>query len=358
MRVPDTENRKVNPPLPVRIVGTPTESDYPVELIEEILKPYVVALPAMVTTSFLENSELFPQRAPINDNELGAGVELNLNKIRAAVAAIPPSAIASEGDWVRFARALAHAAFVHTAQAEELWSILDSASRLAPKYDDTENRARWERYIREAGNHDNPITIATMYAMARSAGWGGADSAPVVTTRGNPSLAGSPANRMSLKGGVYDKAPGLQLFNSHFFIALVKGACPIAQIQDDGTIAYLAPKDFALLVRNISIRKDDGKLISGHQFWLAHPDRHQRKVVFRPGGHVAPDEYNHWRGFAVTAIKGWSRQRRLLRHIFIVTSLSSSTSLCGLPGPCSIRISAPKRSLSSKVGRRARAKRR
>jgi hypothetical protein len=180
MRIPDTENRKIDPPLPVQIVGAPTESDYPVELIEEKLKPYVVALPAMVTTSFLEKPELFPQRAPLNDNELGACVELNLNEICAAVAAIPPSAIASEEDWTRFARGLAHAALVHPAQAEELWSILDTASRLAANYDAAENRARWDRYVSEAGHRERPITIATIYAMARSAGWPRA-----VTSSGN-----------------------------------------------------------------------------------------------------------------------------------------------------------------------------
>jgi hypothetical protein len=251
------------------------------------------------------------------DNELGAGIKLNLDEIRSAVAAIPPTAIASEENWVRLARGLAHAAFVYPEHAEKLWSILDQASQRAPHYDPDENRTRWDRYVNEASNRNQPITIATVFWMARTAGWQGLP-APAVTLLGNNSAAGNASGaRMPLKGGVYDEKTALTLFNSHFFVALVKGACPIAQIQDDQTITYIAPKDFALLVRNISVFIK-GKPMQGDRFWLAHPDRHQRRVVFRPGASAGPDEYNLWRGFGVTPAKGWSRQRRLLRHIFQV----------------------------------------
>jgi hypothetical protein len=57
--------------------------------------------------------------------------------------------------------------------ADELWVILDEASRRASNYDLTDNRQRWERYIREALTLDKPITIATVFKVAKSAGWQG-----------------------------------------------------------------------------------------------------------------------------------------------------------------------------------------
>jgi hypothetical protein len=87
------------------------------------------------------------------------------------VAAIPPSAIATEPDWVKFARGLAHSARVFEGQAEELWQVLDAASAGAPGYNPAENRRRWERYIDEAFDRDAPITIATVYDMAHKHGW-------------------------------------------------------------------------------------------------------------------------------------------------------------------------------------------
>ena len=66
---------------------------------------------------------------PIEDN-LSAGLETNIEEIRSAVSAIPPSAIATEPEWMKLARALAHeAAVFNKEQAEQLWEILDTASR-------------------------------------------------------------------------------------------------------------------------------------------------------------------------------------------------------------------------------------
>jgi hypothetical protein len=66
------------------------------------------------------------------------------------VAAIPPSAIATEPDWVKLTRGLAHSARVSERQTEELWQVLDAASSRAPGYNPAENRRRWERYVDEA----------------------------------------------------------------------------------------------------------------------------------------------------------------------------------------------------------------
>src|SRR5262249_50505690 len=100
-------------------------------------------------------------------------IETNIEDIRAAVSLIPPAAISKEQDWMNFARGLAHEAAVYPDQAEELWEILDAASRRAPGYNESDNRNRWERYISEAFNCGNPITIATVFHLAIKHGWPG-----------------------------------------------------------------------------------------------------------------------------------------------------------------------------------------
>src|SRR5262249_22866356 len=107
------------------------------------------------------------------ETSLGAGIETNIEDIRAAVSLIPPAAISKEQDWMNFARGLAHEAAVYPDQAEELWEILDAASRRAPGYNESDNRNRWERYISEAFNCENPITIATVFHLAIKHGWPG-----------------------------------------------------------------------------------------------------------------------------------------------------------------------------------------
>jgi len=103
----------------------------------------------------------------------GIDLKRNIEEIRAAVMAIPSSAIATEPEWMKPARALAHHAAVFPDQAEELWEILDAVSRHAPGYNREDNRQRFQRYISEALNHQNPITIATAFHLARQHGWEG-----------------------------------------------------------------------------------------------------------------------------------------------------------------------------------------
>ncbi len=127
--------------------------------------------------------------------DLGAGLQTNVEEIKSAVAAIPASAIAAEPDWVKLARGIAHEARVYSEQVDELSQVQDSASRLAPGYDEHENRRRFDRYVDEALNRENPITIATTFDMARKHGWTGWSPAvqpqeagsPFTTTQGNPS---------------------------------------------------------------------------------------------------------------------------------------------------------------------------
>ena len=86
---------------------------------------------------------------------------------------------------MRFARGLAHEAAIYEDQAEQLWEILDTASRDAPGYDQGDNRKRWLRHIHEAFSRDKPITIATVFDLAKKHGWQGW-SPPVMTTTSAP----------------------------------------------------------------------------------------------------------------------------------------------------------------------------
>ena len=133
---------------------------------------------------------------PIEDN-LSAGLETNIEEIRSAVSAIPSSAIATEPEWMRLARALAHeAAVFNKPQADQLWEILDTASRGAPGYDEADNQSRWLRYIDEAWNSANPITIDTVFHMALDHGWKGW-SPPVAANMIGPAVWPAPGLQVS-----------------------------------------------------------------------------------------------------------------------------------------------------------------
>jgi hypothetical protein len=148
----------------------------------------------------------------------------------------------------------------------------------------------------------------------------------VVTLRGNPpAVSSSFQRRRPLKGGTYDEVDALILLNSWFVIVQVKGAWLIAQIEVDGSLFYIPLRDLSLKLRNIFVRKDDCrggfKIARAQMFWLEHPSRHEREVVFNPGaaaGAFASGKYNLWRGFDIVPSAGRSKQRRLLRHIWVV----------------------------------------
>lgn len=124
--------------------------------------------------------------------------------------------------------------------------------------------------------------------------------------------------RSPLCGGKYTEDDALAVLNSHYFIGKNNQETAIFRINDDGTIAFLPPEQFKLEIQNILV--DVGtpkapKLIAGDTFWKQSAKRHQKKLVFKPGGTTDPTEYNIWRGYGVEPIKGWQKQRRLLRHI-------------------------------------------
>lgn len=142
-----------------------------------------------------------PAFAHLPPESLAEGLRPNIDQIRAAAAAIPPSTIAAESDWEDFARAFAHEAAIHKGYTEQLWEILDTASQQAPGYDQQDNRERYLRYIREAFNRPKPITIFTLLHMARQHGWDEkASSSGLGGSTSTSGIAGASANSNSSAG--------------------------------------------------------------------------------------------------------------------------------------------------------------
>jgi Family of unknown function (DUF5906) len=121
-----------------------------------------------------------------------------------------------------------------------------------------------------------------------------------------------------LQGGEYSEADALARLNSHFMVGKSRNETAIFRINDDGTICFVPTEEFKLAVQNIFVKKISGKLVPAEKFWRESSDRHERVLVFKPGGTVQPHEYNLWLGFGVEPRKGWQKQRRFLRHLFKV----------------------------------------
>ena len=138
------------------------------------------------------------------------------------------------------------------------------------------------------------------------------------TKTGAGSSAPPPQKRKPLRGGTYSQADAVALLNSHFFIGKNNQETGIFRINDDRTVAFMPPDQFKLEIQNIFVELSRGgsaKLMPAEKFWRESPQRHERVIVFKPGGTTEPHEFNLWHGFGVDARKGWQKQRRLLRHI-------------------------------------------
>jgi hypothetical protein len=179
--------------------------------------------------------------------------------------------------------------------------------------------ARRQHYSRCCASQvtgNQPISVGTLLHTARGGGanfdrW----------KRQMPSVAVlRPGERKPLHGGVYSPDEALELLNSHYLIGKTEQEIGIFRIKDDESLAFTPPEQFKLDVANIFVRPAGGsaKPIPVEKFWKEHPRRHERKIVFKPGGTTAPDEFNLWRGFGVEPRKGWQKQRRLLRHLYQV----------------------------------------
>jgi hypothetical protein len=304
LRVAGTINRKKDYPSP-----------RPVTLCQSIASPPLSYEPEVIETALARFAD-----PPPDEKTSSKRTPPNLDAVRSAMRSIPPAVISSEEQWTAVARALAHTARNWPDMAETLWEILDEASSKAPGYNFADNRSRWMRYMREADRSGKPITLGTLFHLAKQHGWRDESQSPDENT-----AAAERNDRRTLSGGTYDANEALRLFNSHFFVADGKGAVQVACVGDDGSIAYMPPRDFSLKIRNIFVRVSDNqgrtKRVKGETFWLEHPDHQVRKVIFdpkAPAGASLAGQFNLWRGFAVEPRKGWSKQRRLVNHIWRV----------------------------------------
>src|SRR5262245_45800293 len=143
-----------------------------------------------------------------------------------------------------------------------------------------------------------PITVGTLIYIAQQHG---ANFEP--WRRLVPDLPILPPHlRPPLKGGLYSPDEALELFNSHFLIGRrYNEAAGVHRINDDESLTYLKAEYFKLEVQHVSVI---GQRVHADTFWKSHRQRHQRIIVFKPGGIEEPSEYNLWRGFGIEPRKG------------------------------------------------------
>jgi hypothetical protein len=121
-------------------------------------------------------------------------------------------------------------------------------------------------------------------------------------------------NRPPITGGLLAAADALELMNAWFFVSEINGEVSISRIEDDGTLTHFGLDDLQLLLSN-SFVEIGNRHMSISKFWLAHHCRRQCKIVFKSRGNVEVGEYNQYRGFAITPIVGYQKQRRFLQHL-------------------------------------------
>jgi hypothetical protein len=137
------------------------------------------------------------------------------------------------------------------------------------------------------------------------------------TASGACQLPGRSPPRPPLRGGTYSEHDAILLMNLHYCIGWNDNETAVFRKNDDGTLSFVADKQFKLEVQNISILIG-GKLVAVENYWKKSPERDEKTLVFKAGGAAEAHEYNLWRGFAVEASKGWQKQRRFLRHLLQV----------------------------------------
>lgn len=173
-----------------------------------------------------------------------------------------------------------------------------------------------ESPIGHQGERDERNSFAEALAEALRAEAFGILLKPCETKKGAGLTALPPQQRKPLHGGIYGPDEVLKLLNSHYMIGKSEQEVAIFRIKDDGSLAHTPTEQFKLDVANIFVPSGDRAKTSAEKFWKESPQRHQRKIVFKPGVTARPDEFNLWHGFAVEPRKGWQKQRRLMRHIW------------------------------------------
>jgi hypothetical protein len=123
--------------------------------------------------------------------------------------------------------------------------------------------------------------------------------------------------RPPITGGLLTAADALDLMNAWFFVSETNGEVSISRIEGDGTLTHFGLDDLQLLLSNTSVEVGN-RHMPICKFWLGHHRRRQCKIVFKPTGTAEVDEYNQFRGFAITPVVGYQKQRRFLRHLWQV----------------------------------------
>jgi hypothetical protein len=177
---------------------------------------------------------------------------------------------------------------------------------------DAEFDMQW-RSFSPAGRAHN-VTVGTLihYAVER-----GFDTSPWKVKRSEPNVSwGQGQGRQPLMGGTYSELDALSLLNSWFFVGISTQETAIFCMNEDGSVAHMPDGEFRLRLANVWVQVGaDNKRVPAHEFWRKHETRSERQFVFKVDANATPGEYNLWRGFALRPQRGWSRQRRLLRHI-------------------------------------------
>ena len=183
MRLPGTLHLK--DPAKPRLVKLLNSPDAPIQrwylpdlmskLGLSMLAPESNVVPINGSSSLLTSKPATAFAHLPTDESLSDGLAADIEEIRSAVAAIRPLDFSTEDQWMNnLARPLAHEEAHFPGRKEELWQILDKASRAAPGYNEEQNRDRFERYIIEAPNCKNlhgPRTIRTIFDLAWKHGW-------------------------------------------------------------------------------------------------------------------------------------------------------------------------------------------
>jgi hypothetical protein len=215
-------------------------------------------------------------------------------------------------DYLRLALAIARSG---VPDAED---IFVEAASTAKDADCEQSLRNWFKNGESAQSRPNSVTVGTLFHTASQCG---ADFGPWKRQSpiGAALLTGATPKRSPLKGGMYKPQEAIDLLNSWYLIGATDDDVGIFRIRDDGSLVHTPREQFGIDVANIQVEVPGGragsKLVPGGKFWLEHPQRHRRNIVFKPAGNVEPDEHNEWQGFAVEPRKGWQKIRRLLRHI-------------------------------------------
>jgi len=223
-----------------------------------------------------------------------AGTTVELDRVRSALSHVNAD---ERSIWIKVGLALYNSFPDHRDSALMAWM---DWSRSSEKFDHEDASRTWASFkTRTKGQR---VTLASIYQLARVAGWSGASS-------GEPWVAE---------------------MNQKYFLSRTSGkTCVFEEKQDPvwnrKALDRMTVADFQNWLANcrVPVADDRGgaKGLPIAKAWMEHPDRRQYEgIVLAPKGEV-PGYYNLWRGFSVApdSRPGWRARCKLIRaHILWV----------------------------------------